>query len=453
MTHAELDVRPFEAIPRELVRRMRPLAGPAADQLLADLAGRGTDERAAAEMRAGIVEGLEHFYDLVENPGTAWERIAAAHRELGRAMAVKGRDPEETHRALHRSARATWRTLTALAESLEVDRRTLGRIAEAQFGYLDAVAAQVAEGYETEAAGSEEALGRRRRRLLNLLFDGGAAAERTVPGDGFSDASSPSSPSGASGAADADEIADAAASARWRIPRTVAAVALHPREGAAARPPALPPDVLADLGRSEPRLLLPDPDGPGRARLLDALLRDWIVAAGPTVAPAEAADSLRWARRALALARRGRLPAGSVVRCMDHVPTLVIFMAEDLIAHAADSRLAPLRGLSPVQAERLSETLLSLLENNFNATEAGNRLHVHPQTVRYRLRHLEELFGSDLQDPRRCLELEMILHARSRSDRRTGAAAARSPVRPADPSSDRPAEPAPPPTPARGPAT
>ncbi|MQY04776.1 PucR family transcriptional regulator [Actinomadura macrotermitis] len=383
MTRPELDTRPFAAIPRDLVARMRPWVGAAADDLLADLVTE-PDEADAVQLRTGIVEGLKHFYDLLEDPARAWPRIAELYREVGREMAIRGRDLEEMHRAMRRAARATWRTLTALAETLEVDRRTLGLIADAQFAYMDAVAAEVGHGYETEAAGSEEAVHRHRVRLL-----------RTLLGDG-----------------DAAEVAAAAKDAGWPVPRTVAAVALHPREDAGVRPPALPREVLVDFARAEPCLLLPDPEGPGRDRLLESLLREWTVVVGPTVPVGRAAESLRWAREALALARRGRIGDEEVIRTMDHVPTLVIFMAEDLIEHAADSRLAPLRGLSPVQADRLAETLLSLLENNFNATEAGNRLHVHPQTVRYRLRHLEELFGDDLQDPRRCLELEMILRAR-----------------------------------------
>ncbi|WP_019632991.1 helix-turn-helix domain-containing protein [Actinomadura atramentaria] len=385
MTQPELDVRPFEAIPRDLVRRMRPYVAVAAEELAADPAAAPP----GADVRAGVAEGLRLFYELVEDPRGAWPRIAETYRELGRGMALRGRDLDELHVALHRSARAVWRTLTSFAESLDVDRAVLGLVADAQFSYLDAVTAEAAAGYEAETAGSDEAVRRRRARLLTLLLDGDAEAE---------------------GAAAA--IADAAKAARWRLPRAAAAVVLHPRTDTGAHPPALPPDVLMDFARAEPCLVLPDPEGPGRERLLESLVKDWIVVLGPAVAPLRTAESLRWARRALTLARRGRIGSEGIVRCMDHVPTLVIFTAEDLIEHAAGARLAPLAGLSRVQHDRLSETLLSLLESNFNATEAGNRLHVHPQTVRYRLRHLEELFGEDLQDPGRCLELEMILHAR-----------------------------------------
>ncbi|MBO2455879.1 helix-turn-helix domain-containing protein [Actinomadura barringtoniae] len=380
MTKAQLDVRPFEAIPRDLARRMRPHSGLAADPVpeavpvAVDPATRKVQER--------IVRCLEHFYALVEDPHAAWERIAPTYVELGREMARDGQDLDEMHMLMCRTARSAWHSITAIADSLDIERSTLGMIADAQFSYMDAVAALVTQGYETESAGTTEALHRRRTRLLALLL-----AEPPVP---------------------EDVIADAARSAEWRLPRTVAAVTLKPRRMTAHHPPALPPDVLAD----PPVLVLPDPEGPGRLRILEPLLRNWVVVVGPTVQPTQTVKSLRWAQEALELVGRGVIAGTEVVRCMDHVPTLAIFRAEELIEHAAAARLAPLRALSPVQAERLSETLLSLLENKFNATEAGNQMHVHPQTVRYRLRRLEQLFGDDLFDPRRSLELEMILHAR-----------------------------------------
>jgi DNA-binding PucR family transcriptional regulator len=39
-------------------------------------------------------------------------------------------------------------------------------------------------------------------------------------------------------------------------------------------------------------------------------------------------------------------------------------------------------------------------------------LHVHPQTVRYRLARLRELFGARLDDPDARFELELALRAR-----------------------------------------
>ena len=42
----------------------------------------------------------------------------------------------------------------------------------------------------------------------------------------------------------------------------------------------------------------------------------------------------------------------------------------------------------------------------------AQRIHVHPQTVRYRLRQITELFGDQLQDPDRRFELQLALRVR-----------------------------------------
>jgi len=372
MGQPRLDTRPFEEIPRELAARLRPYAGQEGTQ--------------------GFLDG---FCSLIEDPQSARERVASRCVDLGRQLAREGRDLADVHGKLRRSGRAVWRTLNGAVDALDLDRAVIGYIAEAHFGYLDAVSELVARGHDAETSGTADAQHRRRTRLLSLLL--------AAPGAG----------AGTGEDADVDAIADAARSAGWDPPRTVAVASLNPRDVTDREFPPMPPDVLVDVEGAEPCLLLPDPDGPGRLRLLEPLLPRWIIAVGPSVPLSRAAESARWAREAAALARRGTLPHHEVIRTIDHVPTLVVFQAQDLIEQLAVDRLAPLNELTPVQAERLSETLLALLENRFNATEVGELLHVHPQTVRYRLRHLEELFGDDLRDPRRCLEIEMILHARA----------------------------------------
>ncbi|MFC0038314.1 helix-turn-helix domain-containing protein [Actinomadura rayongensis] len=404
MTATTLDHRPFEAIPTWVGTRLRPVVEGAADELLGELLGR-TDgppgdapprpgSPHAERLRDGIVAGLAHFCDLLENPGTGWGRVASFYRAAGRQLARDGRDPIESHQTLRRSALAAWRGITSLADELDLDHDTLLRVVEAQFSYLDAVSAVVAEGYRAECGDAARDERLRRARLLALLL--------------------------ADPVGDQGTIETLATQARWPLPSTVAAVAVAPRPGQVGRddtgtfrpPLAVPDELLADQGMPEPSLLLPDPEAPGRAALLDPLTQDWIVAVGPTVPLPRARESLRWARDTLVLARRGAFPVDRPVRSADHLPSLVVFRAGELIDDAATTRLAPLSGLAPAQRDRLTETLQALLEHNFNAAQASRRLRVHPQTVRYRLRQLEDLFGDDLRDPRRCLEMELILHAR-----------------------------------------
>ncbi|WP_019632992.1 PucR family transcriptional regulator [Actinomadura atramentaria] len=406
MTATTLDHRPFELIPSWVGTRLRPVVEGAADDLLRELLGGAApwhdpagdappDRPADHRLREGIVAGLAHFCDLLEDPGAGWDKVASFYRAAGRQLARDGRDPVESHQTLRRSALAAWRGLAALTDELDLDHETLLLVVEAQFSYLDAVSAVVAEGYRAETGDALRDERLRRARLLALLL---------------------SDPVGDRAALEA-----LAAQARWPLPATVAAVAVAVRPGrpdraadGAFRPPLpVSDELLADQGMPEPSLLLPDPDAPGRAAVLDRLARDWIVAVGPTVPLARARESLRWARDTLTLARRGAFPTERPVRSADHLPSLVVLRAGELIDDAATTRLAPLKDLAPAQRDRLTETLQALLENNFNAAQASRRLRVHPQTVRYRLRQLEDLFGDDLRDPRRCLEMELILHARS----------------------------------------
>ena len=60
---------------------------------------------------------------------------------------------------------------------------------------------------------------------------------------------------------------------------------------------------------------------------------------------------------------------------------------------------------SPAAAERLAETLRSWLLHLGRRDAVAADLHVHAQTVRYRMGQLRELYGDRLDDPRTVLEL------------------------------------------------
>jgi hypothetical protein len=229
-------------------------------------------------------------------------------------------------------------------------------------------------------------------------------------------------------------IASLAQAAGWPLPARVAAVALTPLAESTLGPP--PPGALADLTRRDPCLLVADPDGPGRRQQLAAGLRGWLTAAashpgagqppggqlaavGPAVPLTGASDSLRWAGQALALARRGLISAASgtageagMIWCEDHLPTLVLLADAGLAATLSREALAPLQRLRPDRADRLARTLLAWLESADDANAAARRLHVHPQTIRYRLRQASELFGDALTNPDARFRLLLALRTR-----------------------------------------
>ncbi len=73
--------------------------------------------------------------------------------------------------------------------------------------------------------------------------------------------------------------------------------------------------------------------------------------------------------------------------------------------------------MTPATRERLAETLLSWLLHQGRREEVAAELHVHAQTVRYRMGQVRELFGDALTDPAVVRELVVALPpAGGRSD-------------------------------------
>jgi hypothetical protein len=159
-------------------------------------------------------------------------------------------------------------------------------------------------------------------------------------------------------------------------------------------------------------VLLPDPDGPGVREQLAAGLKRTTAALGPTVAWAEAARSFERARACLRLQAVGTLPAGGLLIAEQRLGELVLHRDEELLAELVAVRLAPLDGLTPAARERLEQTLHEWLRCQGSVTEIAAALHVHPQTVRYRLARLRERFGEALDDPEARFELELATRAR-----------------------------------------
>jgi DNA-binding PucR family transcriptional regulator len=107
----------------------------------------------------------------------------------------------------------------------------------------------------------------------------------------------------------------------------------------------------------------------------------------------------------------GRLGAGTLVIADDHLLDLLIAADERLIADLVTRRLAPLAGMTPAGRRRAEETLRAWLDAHGDVARAAAALHVHPQTVRYRLGTLHEAFGEVLDHPAARLELDLALRA------------------------------------------
>jgi PucR C-terminal helix-turn-helix domain/GGDEF-like domain len=125
--------------------------------------------------------------------------------------------------------------------------------------------------------------------------------------------------------------------------------------------------------------------------------------------------SLEDTPRALHYARLvlGSLPAGSpVVAQFEETPLRVLAAAAPDAARAlAHTVLGPVLDLPAHDRSSLLTTLQAWFDAAGSAVEAGKRIYCHPNTVRYRLRRLQEHTGRSLDDPRAVAELLAALDA------------------------------------------
>ncbi len=352
-------------------------------------------ERGSRAVRRGVEGALGEFVELAR--GGAVGRGAVA-LDLGRREVRAGRSLDALLSAYRTGARVAWRRLAALGLEAGLAPETLVLLAEAIFAYVDELSAESAEGFAREQAERAGELERRRRALAELLV--------------------------ATPAPDAGAIAAAADAAHWRLPATVVVAVWReggqtpttyrvptPSPAAAASPSALParPALPADALRAAVEgLSCAVLAGPGRE--LASALDGRAAGVGPAVPVAEAARSFRLACAALALAEERGVEAPLAVDA--HRFDLLSRAEPSLVTALASERLSPLGGETVNSRARLEATLLAWLRHAGSVTGAAQELGVHPQTVRYRLNRLRELFGAALEDPDARFELELVLRAR-----------------------------------------
>ncbi|MGW0709896.1 PucR family transcriptional regulator [Streptomyces sp. NPDC002643] len=307
-------------------------------------------------------------------------------QEFGRGEGLNGRSLDSLQAIYRLGVRLAWRRFADIGQRVEIPPPAMYELVDAGYEYLDGLVDQSVRGYAEAAARQAGERLRLQRRLMELLL---AEHHRGDP---------------------ADALTERAARIGWPLPEKVAVgVLLRPAREAMA--PAVSQGVLLDMEYEQPRMVVPDPDAAGRPELLHRALTGWSGAIGPPVPLSDAAKSLRWAEAAVRLMERRLLPTGEVLHCTEHTEALVLLQPEELIDDLALRCLAPLAHCGPTHGRRLAETLLAWLETRGGAPEVATRLGVHPQTVRYRLRQIRELWGDEIDDPDRRFELELVLRA------------------------------------------
>jgi DNA-binding CsgD family transcriptional regulator len=351
-------------------------------------------------MRTGVEQILTSFVDLIGDPASSLAHRDVA-RMLGRHEAEEGRSLDSLQTAYRVGARLSWHRVMEVGRAADLSSEVISLLADTLFGYMNELAELSFQGYREARAATAEEQQAIRRRLLQRILD----RDQPIPQRG---------------------LADIAADASWPLPDQATAVAVQARApGAAAdaedlggpAPLAAETDVLASLDEGQPHMLIPGEAGVGRETALLARLGTRRAAIGLTVPLAEAANSLRWARQALALAEAGAIDAGQIVHCEEHLLTLWLMSDSALAEQISRRQLGALDGLTPRQRERLTETFGAWLETRGTAAEIAERLQVHPQTVRYRIRQLERTLGDQFGNPDARFAMEMVLRAMRLRDR------------------------------------
>lgn len=127
--------------------------------------------------------------------------------------------------------------------------------------------------------------------------------------------------------------------------------------------------------------------------------------------------SLSDSPRALHLAQAalaGLPPGKAAVRVFDPSPLAALMVCEPTEGRRlAYEVLGPVLGLPGEERTMLLETLNAYFEHGGSAERAAEVLYCHPNTVRYRLRRLQETTGRSLADPRAVAELAAAAYALS----------------------------------------
>ena len=350
-----------------------------------------------ANIEAAVQMALAGFLKLAggsrgSDPSTPLGPTLEGAYALGRGEARSGRSMDALLAAYRVGARVSWRELSASASAAGVDAGTMAQFAELVFAYIDELSAASVAGHTDELSTSGRVRERYRERLGQHLLAG--ARDET--------------------------LAAAAERATWTPPNTLTAVLLPSAQVRAVLAslstdtlqvgedlPGLPGEGGRSAGPPYSLLLVPDVDGIGRRHLLRVLDGRQAVV-GPPRPWTRVRTSYDRAVRTVGLPAVAGAPGS--VDSEDHLAELVVTADGEALADLRARALAPLADLRPATRDRLAETLRAwlLLQGRRDAVAA--HLHVHAQTVRYRMGQLREAYGDRLDDPGAVLDLLVALH-------------------------------------------
>ncbi|WP_244931805.1 helix-turn-helix domain-containing protein [Nocardioides sp. W7] len=379
--------QPFRALLLQMVE-------PIVDQIRAEVpayAGAAGGRRHQLMIMAANAAIRAHLDTSGQHDSTQ-RKVDELFRRMGWGEAQDGNPTDNLEAAFAVGGRATWERLADYAVAQGFTAKALRDVSHELADLNDHLRAELLAGHELRTGRPQE-VERARHELLGLFRN--TTAGRV----------SPLAPLGV----DLGRLSELAERAQWPIPeRAVAlAVSFHGECPAVSQRP----EVL--WMRDESRLHIVCAARFAQ-ELADGFVRsgsDRRVAISAPVPPVEAGTALLWAVRALDLVQAGAIPATPVVRCEDHLTQLWLHAEPAMRKRLCQELLEPLLAEPPNSREILSETLLVWLESRESAPAIASRLDVHPQTIRYRWRRINELFGDALRSPDFMVQLTLVLKA------------------------------------------
>lgn len=291
---------------------------------------------------------------------------------LGRGEVRSGRSMDVLLSAYRIGARAAWREWSQVARAAEIDIDLLSTFAELIFAYIDELSGASVAGYTFELEAAERSTIRRREELARRLLKGGSI--ETFLGD--------------------------AERAAWDPPDRLCAVVITASSAQGvrgridSRSLVLPGELPGLEGEPYLLLLVPARDAAERTRVKEALRgRDAVI--GPSLPWNEAARSYARALKVLRL----HPGSGRITDTDDRLVELVVGADPEALDDLRESVLAPFENLRESSREKLEATLRAWLLHQGRREDIASALHVHPQTVRYRMGQIRDLFGDALDDP------------------------------------------------------
>lgn len=323
---------------------------------------------------AGFVRRLISLAEAPEDKlpelGSGVEQVV--FEEIGRTQYRQGRRVTSLLAAYRVGARVAWRHVSEAALELDVPAELFASLATTVFALVDQLSESSLQGYLQEQSDAVRARESLRDELSELLL---------------------------SDRADKAAVRSAAVRADWRIPRSAAVVLVEGDNELGRELVSRLDDTCLRLRR--PGLLVtivPDPAGPGRRAWLARALRGAGAVVGASVPVERLPASLRVAEVTARL-RRDHLLSDDPVFADEHLDAIIVHRDDRLLDVLRRRCLAPLDELNDSSRERLSTTLTSWLLHLGDRKAVAEDLHIHPQTVSYRLGRLHTLFGPQLDDP------------------------------------------------------